>query len=269
MGEPCDGPLRALAFCCIVERSDGAGIAVASHDRPLVRNGTLISPEPAVTPASITRSLGLEPHSAEMSGALTAAALTEADLLLGRWDRARVSVSALDWTDPDGDEVRLLGGELGEVATIGFGFTVELRGASAKLSAPVCPTTSAECRAELGDKKCRIDLAGRTVRARIVSSTGNLLEVDRQLDERFLFGRFRYLGGDNCGLQTAVLQVNGNVLTLRDRPRRNVAAGTRVEIREGCDKRLETCVSRFANATNFRGEPHLPGNDLLTRYPGA
>lgn len=24
---------------------------------------------------------------------------------------------------------------------------------------------------------------------------------------------------------------------------------------------------RFANALNFRGEPHLPGVDLLTRYP--
>jgi uncharacterized phage protein (TIGR02218 family) len=38
---------------------------------------------------------------------------------------------------------------------------------------------------------------------------------------------------------------------------------------EGCDKRLETCRDRFANTLNFRGEPHLPGNDLLTRYPGS
>ena len=42
-----------------------------------------------------------------------------------------------------------------------------------------------------------------------------------------------------------------------------------VELGEGCDKRLATCSQRFDNAANFRGEPHLPGNDLLTRYPGA
>jgi uncharacterized phage protein (TIGR02218 family) len=48
-----------------------------------------------------------------------------------------------------------------------------------------------------------------------------------------------------------------------------VEVGARIELREGCDKRFETCRDRFANATNFRGEPHLPGNDLLTRYPGA
>jgi len=44
---------------------------------------------------------------------------------------------------------------------------------------------------------------------------------------------------------------------------------TLVELVEGCDKSLATCATRFANAVNFRGEPYLPGIDLLTRYPGA
>jgi hypothetical protein len=48
-----------------------------------------------------------------------------------------------------------------------------------------------------------------------------------------------------------------------------VEIGCIIELREGCDKRFETCVTRFANAENFRGEPHLPGTDLLTRFPGA
>ena len=48
-----------------------------------------------------------------------------------------------------------------------------------------------------------------------------------------------------------------------------VAAGTLVEVSEGCDKSFATCVARFGNGANFRGEPHLPGIDLLTRYPGA
>jgi uncharacterized phage protein (TIGR02218 family) len=58
-------------------------------------------------------------------------------------------------------------------------------------------------------------------------------------------------------------------VTLRDLPRAAVEGGCKVELREGCDKRFETCTSRFQNAVNFRGEPHLPGTDLLTRYPGA
>jgi hypothetical protein len=44
-------------------------------------------------------------------------------------------------------------------------------------------------------------------------------------------------------------------------------AGARALIREGCDHTLDTCATRFANALNFQGEPFLPGNDLLVRYP--
>jgi hypothetical protein len=42
-----------------------------------------------------------------------------------------------------------------------------------------------------------------------------------------------------------------------------------VEVSEGCDKSIATCAGRFGNAANFRGEPYLPGVDLLTRYPGG
>jgi hypothetical protein len=58
-------------------------------------------------------------------------------------------------------------------------------------------------------------------------------------------------------------------LTLRDPPAFAPAMGDLVEISEGCDRMLGTCAGRFGNAANFRGEPHLPGIDLLTRYPGA
>jgi hypothetical protein len=48
-----------------------------------------------------------------------------------------------------------------------------------------------------------------------------------------------------------------------------VDPGTLVLLVEGCDRTIATCRLRFNNAANFRGEPYLPGNDLLTRYPGA
>ena len=58
-------------------------------------------------------------------------------------------------------------------------------------------------------------------------------------------------------------------VTLRAAPPFTVAAGVLVELVEGCDRRLATCAARFGNVANFRGEPHLPGIDLLTRYPGG
>jgi uncharacterized phage protein (TIGR02218 family) len=267
MASICDGALTSLAFCWSIERSDGAGIGLTSCDSEVVRDGVAYRPQPGITPAAITRSLGLDPHSAEVSGALSADALTESDLSLGRWDSARISMTAVDWSAPDEQPVSLLAGELGEVSLSGDSFTAQLNGAATKLSGPVCPSTSAECRAEFGDKKCRVDLAGRSIRARVSSAEDNLIVTDQPLDERYVFGRLRYLSGANCGLQTVILAVNASQLTVRDRARAAVEPGTVIEIREGCDKLFATCISRFANAVNFRGEPHVPGNDLLTRYP--
>jgi len=61
----------------------------------------------------------------------------------------------------------------------------------------------------------------------------------------------------------------GNRLWLSAAPAFAVEGTPLIELVEGCDKRLETCLSRFGNVVNFRGEPFLPGIDLLTRYPGA
>jgi uncharacterized phage protein (TIGR02218 family) len=105
--------------------------------------------------------------------------------------------------------------------------------------------------------------------AKVVAADGATLTLDLPLDARFVFGRLRYMSGINCGLASVILSVSGSTVQVRDVPRAAVDAGCRVELREGCDKRFATCVSRFDNAVNFRGEPHLPGNDLLTRYPGA
>lgn len=35
----------------------------------------------------------------------------------------------------------------------------------------------------------------------------------------------------------------------------------------GCDRTLATCRRRFGNVINFRGFPHIPGNDFVLKYP--
>jgi uncharacterized phage protein (TIGR02218 family) len=262
-------PVSTMAFCWRIERRDGSGIALTSHDETIVRDGISYRPDPGVAPAAVTRRLGLEPSDGEVAGALSNAAITETDLRLGRWDGARISLETYDWEDGSSPGRRLLGGELGEVAFAGGSFTAELRGAAARLDSPVCPSTSPECRAEFGDKSCRVGLAGRSTRAQVVSVDGPVIELSKAVDERLLFGRLQFRSGRNCGLNTVILNAAGTRITVRDLPPAKVEPGDTVVLREGCDKRFQTCIERFGNAANFRGEPHLPGNDLLTRYPGA
>lgn len=263
------GALTSLAFCWKVERRDGAGLGLTSHDRTLVVGGTTYRPSPAMTPAAVRLRAGLEPQRGEVEGVLSAAALSEPDLEAGRWDGARVSLFAVDWENPGGGQVVLSGGRLGPVAVKDGGFAAELVGAADALAAPACPETSPECRAELGDRLCRVDLAGRRQFFGVTSSDGARFVLDQAVDARFLLGEACVVDGDNGGWRSRVIAVAANEVVLRDVPLFTIAAGCRVRLTEGCDKRFATCRARFANSANFRGEPHLPGNDLLTRYPGG
>ena len=263
------GGLTSLTFCWTLERRDGAGLGLTSHDGALLIGGTNFRPSPGISPAAVRMRAGLESQGGEVEGALSDAALSERDLMAGRWDGARVALFALDWTAPEGEQVALAGGRLGPVSIKDSGFAAELVGAADALSRPVCPETSPECRAELGDTQCRVDLAGRREMFAVAAADGERIELDRSVDERFGFGEACLLDGDNGGWRSRVMAVDGKDVVLRDVPSSAIAAGCRMRLTEGCDKRFATCRDRFANSANFRGEPHLPGNDLLTRYPGA
>lgn len=38
-----------------------------------------------------------------------------------------------------------------------------------------------------------------------------------------------------------------------------LGAGLSVDAYPGCDHSLDTCLAKFANVANYRGEPHIPG----------
>jgi uncharacterized phage protein (TIGR02218 family) len=267
-----EGDLTSLAFCWRLERRDGVCLGFTSHDRDFEIGGLVYRSAPGMLPSAISVSDGFEASTLDVSGALTSEAIGESDLAAGRWDRAGVSLFLVDWGDPDGERVALARGELGDVAVRANGFEAELRGPAALLERPVVEQTSPECRAELGDGRCRIDMAARVRVTRVTASPAdNVVVVAEASGEAgaYAFGRLRWVGGANSGLESLIAASEGLQLTLQEPPPFAVAAGDIVEIKEGCDKSFATCTARFANAENFRGEPHLPGMDLLTRYPGA
>lgn len=261
--------LASWTTCWRLERRDGVTIGLTAHDRDLAVGGLLHRAAPGLMPSAVTLSDGLEAAAMDVTGALTHEGVAEADLLAGRWDGARVAVSLVDWSDP-AVVVPLCEGRLGAVELKDGGFGAALDGPAARLDRPVAEATSPDCRAELGDRRCRVAMAGRTRFARVVAVDGAVVTLDaaEPVADGWGGGRLRWLGGPNTGLDARVLRSEGASVTLATMPAFAVTAGTLIEIAEGCDKTLATCAGRFGNAVNFRGEPYLPGIDLLTRYPG-
>lgn len=262
--------LTALAFCWRVERRDGICLGFTSHDRDLEIGGLVYRAAPGMLPSAISVSDDFDASTLDVTGALTSDSIGEADLAAGRWDRAAVSLFLVDWEDPDGERLPLVRGELGDVTVKANGFEAELRGAAALLERAVAEQTSPECRAELGDRRCRVDMAGRVRMTRVAAApTEAVVVLAGASGAAYAFGRLRWIGGANSGLESAITASEGSALILQEPPPFPIGEGDLVELREGCDKSFATCRARFANAENFRGEPHLPGMDLLTRYPGA
>jgi uncharacterized phage protein (TIGR02218 family) len=262
-------PLSTLAFCWRIERRDGVAIGLTSHDRDLMIGGLTYRAAPGMTPSAVRSGIGLDGEDSDVAGALSSDALTERDLMAGRWDGAALELRLTQWEAPGDLWLLLARGEIGAVARTGAAFTAELIGAAAVLGGPVAPSTSPDCRARLGDRACRVDMASRR---RVVAVTGvadAAVAAEGLEPGAYAFGTLRWLTGPNCGLTQGVAENDAAGLTLTDPPAFAVAAGTLALLTQGCDRQLATCAERFGNAVNFRGEPYLPGIDLLTRYPGA
>lgn len=272
MGAFLQPDLITAAFCWRLERRDGVTLGFTTHDRDLVIDHLVYRAAPGMLPSSISLSDGFDPDTLDIKGAMTSDAITERDLAAGRWDGAAVAIFLVDWEEPEGAQVALARGALGDVSIKGEGFEAELRGPTALLDRPVVEQTSPECRAELGDKRCRVDMAARVRVTRIAAVIDeDVVDVAEAAlsANAYAYGGLRWVTGANGGLDSAILSSAGARLTLREPPPFAVTTGDLVELREGCNKSLGTCSARFGNAVNFRGEPHLPGIDLLTRYPGA
>nr|WP_230461275.1 DUF2163 domain-containing protein [Sphingobium sp. CAP-1] len=206
-----------------------------------------------MTPSAVRGGIGLEGEDSDVAGALTSDAISEADLMAGRWDGAALELRLTQWEEPGALWLLLARGEIGAVARKGAGFTAELIGAAAALGAPVAPSTSPDCRARLGDGACRVDLAGRRRIVAVSGVDGAEVAASGLAAGVYAFGTLRWLGGANAGLVQAVADNGADGLTLADPPAFAVAAGTLALLTQGCDRQLATCAGRFGNAVNFRG----------------
>ncbi len=266
-----------LALCWRIVRRDGVALGFTAHDRELFVEGMAYRPAPGAVPSAIELSDGLDADTMEVAGALSGDGVAEVDLRAGRFDGALVETFLIDWERPDAGRLVLTRGTLGTVERRDGAFTAELRGATAALAASPVELVSPECRAELGDRRCRVDLARFTV----VATANQVTDAARfevmspsEPEGWFAYGRARFLDGPAAGLSAEIVASSGAseaTLTIELREPLAVAPGVgdRVELRAGCDKRFSTCRAKFGNALNFRGEPHVPGTDALLRYPGV
>jgi len=261
--------LETVAVFWRVFRQDGVTLGFTTHDRDIWLDGVVHASAPGMIPSAIRRSAGFEADSAEIEGSLSHGSLSASDLASGRFDNAHILVGLIDWET--GESQRLFHGSIGTVSRVDEGFTAELQSRKSELAIDSVPRTSPTCRALFCGRGCGLSSARFSHEGILLDAdtTANAVTLDTTVaPEDLAGGELKWLDGPHAGTVMTIIGTTGDDAILLESPLQgDLLAGIRVELREGCDRTIATCATRFGNAANFQGEPYLPGNDLITRYP--
>jgi uncharacterized phage protein (TIGR02218 family) len=256
-----------LATCWLATLQNGTVYGFTSHSSDIVFGGRTYAAATGITPSAIASNADLAVDNLDVDGMLDASVITEADIAAGLWDYAAIEIFMINWSDLSMGQIKMRSGRLGEVKTGRVAYTAELRGLAQNLQQVVGELYSPTCRASLGDARCKVSLAAYTHSGTVASvqSQESFSSALTLPDDYCTNGRVTFLSGQNSGLAMEVIAYSRGVFTLALPMPYTIAVGDTFTAVAGCQKQfLRDCVGKFANAINFRGEPYLPGNDVMT-----
>lgn len=272
--------VQQRALLVKITRQDGQIFGFTTFDDELVFDGVTYEAFAAMEASDLRSTAGTGVDNVEAMGALMSNRITDTDVLAGLWDQADVLLSECVWSDLALGDLTYLKGSLGEWTLETGRYRTELRSLAQRLAQQIVELYQPTCRvARLFDSRCYVrgvnyDETNTPADFRsthTVASVGSVTEItfaaNSQATGYYRHGRVAFTTGANAGIEREIKEhtLSGGqaVVTLQEAFPFTVTAGDSALLEAGCDRRLTTCVSRFANAGNFRGEPHLPGTDAL------
>ncbi len=271
-----DSGATTLCHCWRLTRNDGLVLGFTDHDRDLNFGGTTYIATDGFEKTEMVSGLGLGVDNLDVAGALRSSRLDEDALRSGLFDNAKVEIFIVNWQDTS-QSVLIRKGNLGEVTRTGTAFSAEIRGLAHELNQTQGRVYQFVCDADLGDARCGISLGSSlyTASAIIANVTDNRLLQTTGLagfaTDWFTRGTVTWTSGANTGIKMEIkshrLLAGTATVELWQQMRKTVAIGDTFSIQAGCDKLFTTCREKFQNGVNFRGFPHMPGNDFIISYP--
>ncbi len=262
------GGATTLCRCWSLTRGDGLVLGFTDHDRDLAFDGIAFGSTTGLEAAETAAELGFAVGGGEVSGAFAAIGLNEADLARGLYDDARVAIWLVNWADVS-QRLLLETGFVGEIRRGDVVFTAEVRGLAKAFDEERGRLYTRSCSADLGDARCGVALGA--IAGTVTGSDGRFALTAPSLgsyaDGYFTGGRLVFAAGANTGFSTEVKRHaagNGLVAIQLWQPApRLIAVADVFTVTPGCDKSFATCQAKFGNGINFRGFPHIPGNDFV------
>ncbi len=269
------GGTTTLCHCWRVTRRDGKVAGYTDHDERLDVDGTLFQPESGFSASEARDRLGLNTDTVDIEGALSALDISDEEIEAGLFDGARVETLLVNWSEPT-QWTLLRKAVIGKITRQDGAFAAELLSQTESLDRTNGRLLRRGCDAQLGDGRCGValDQPGfhrSGVVAAVEGRDGLVVSGLNDADAGwFSHGRLTWTSGENAGrsehVSSHAKRVDGVQLLLWRDGTVASQAGDTFTVQVGCDKLFSTCKAKFANHLNFRGFPHMPGNDAAYGY---
>lgn len=272
------GEVTTLALCWYMILTDGSEFYYTDHDKPIIFNGKTYITAAGAVPSATSTTSNLAVDNMEITMAWYGDLATEAEIRGGRFDFATMNIFLLNYEDINMGTIPLLKGKLGEVVIEDNLVRVDIRGMTQYLQQKMGELYSVGCQATFGDDRCKIDAdLSIYTKAFTVNSADashpkrifNIVEVLGDIDNYYTGGYIHWLTGNNANTKMDIKvywQTNQRV-ELYEPMVRDIQPADTGNIIVGCNKKFETCKTKFDNIINFRGFPHLTGVTKLLRGP--
>lgn len=262
--------VSTLAYLWKVIRQDGEIFGFTNHDQPITYEGLTYEAATGFMPSAVTTTSGLSVDDVELEGVLSSEAISQDDLLIGRWDGAEVWLYQVNYKALADGAIIVRRGWTGEVRAGQLSFITELRGMTQRLAQQIGQNYSPSCRADFADSRCKLNLANYRVTGAVTDVNSRRSFVDDSRSESrkyFNAGLIRFTSGENAGSSREVKYFSEGTIICELPFAFDISIGDTYELWRGCDKRLQTCRDKYNNVINFRGEPFVPILDSLVSGP--
>jgi len=250
----------------------GSVIAVTNHTENITVSGVVYLARPGMIVSHTVANSDMSVDNTQVVGFFVTGVVTVADVFNGRFDGAtyELAFGAVNETTRCIYDF----GTIGEIAIVDNLFTAELRSELSKLNRPVGRILAATCDATLGDSRCLFVHTGDHVVSGSISTVTDAITFTATISATlavtgwFNDGVLTWTGGDNSGYKSVVGEYSrvgstGTFVLLLP-PGQTLDVGDTFSVKSGCDKEFDTCALKFANRVNFKGFPHLLGDDVYS-----
>ena len=254
-------------------------IYLTDHDEDIVIGAITYSAASGYNRSAIQSTDTLETGSVVLEGILDSESIDVQKILSGAYDYSPAKMLIVNYADTAIGVADLLTGTVGEIEIrTDLSYRAEMLDLKHYLSNVIGEVYTLECRADLGDSRCKVPITnptwGRIATVTTVTNRNTFIVSFDNPDARaaqadwYQSGSLRWNTGDNVGKahEITVWESGTNAITMYLSSFFTIQVGDTLTVYPGCDKTITTCIDRFDNRLNFRGEPFLPGRDILGKY---